>query len=43
MLGSQREEMRGKWEKLHIEEIRNFYSSINIILVIKLIWKRPET
>ena len=43
MLWSQRAEMRGKWEELHIEEIHNLYSSTNIIRVIKLIWKRPET
>jgi hypothetical protein len=34
--GPKREEVRGKWRKLHGEELHNFYSSANIIRVIKL-------
>jgi hypothetical protein len=30
-----RDEVTGEWRKLHIEELRDFYSSPNIITIIK--------
>jgi len=35
ILGSKRDEVTGEWRKLHNEELNNFYSSFNIIRVIK--------
>jgi hypothetical protein len=34
--GLKRDEVTGKWRKLHNEELNNLYSSSNIVLVIKL-------
>jgi hypothetical protein len=33
--GPKRDEVRGKWRRLHKEEINDLYSSLNIIQVIK--------
>jgi hypothetical protein len=33
--GPKRDEVTGKWRKLHIEELRDLYSSPNIIRIIK--------
>jgi hypothetical protein len=33
--GPKRDEMRGDWRKLHNDELHNFYSSPNIIRMIK--------
>jgi hypothetical protein len=33
--GSKRDEMTGRWRKLHNEELRDFYSSPNIIRILK--------
>jgi hypothetical protein len=33
--GTKREEIKGGWGKLHNEELKNFFSSPNIIRVIK--------
>jgi hypothetical protein len=35
IFGLRREEVRGKWRKLHNEELDDLYSSPNIIQVIK--------
>jgi hypothetical protein len=35
IFGPQREEVAGDWRKMHNEELHNFYSSPNIIVVIK--------
>jgi hypothetical protein len=35
ILGPRRDEITGKWRKLHIEELNDLYSSPNIIRVIK--------
>jgi hypothetical protein len=35
IFGPEREEMTGEWRKLHNEELHNFYSSPNIMRVIK--------
>jgi hypothetical protein len=36
--GSERkkQEITGRWRKLHVQELSNFYSSHNVIRVIKL-------
>jgi hypothetical protein len=39
--GPKRDEVTGDWRKLHNEELRNLYSSLNIIRMIKsrrMIW-----
>jgi hypothetical protein len=36
IFGSKRDEVTGKWRRLHNEELNNLYSSPNIIRVIKL-------
>jgi hypothetical protein len=33
--GPQRQEVSGRWRKLHNEELRNLYASTNIISIIK--------
>jgi hypothetical protein len=35
IFGLKRDEVTGDWTKLHNEELRNFYSSPNIIRMIK--------
>jgi hypothetical protein len=35
IFGSKKDEMTGGWRKLHNEEVHNFYSSSNIIKIIK--------
>ena len=35
LFGPQRDEVTGKWRKLHNEELNNLYSSPNIVRVIK--------
>jgi hypothetical protein len=35
MLGPKRDEVTGKWRRLHKEELHDLYSSPNIIRVIK--------
>jgi hypothetical protein len=35
ILGSKGDEVKGGWRKLHNEELRNLYSSLSIIRVIK--------
>jgi hypothetical protein len=35
MFGPKRDEVMGDWRKLHSEELRNLYSSPNIIRMIK--------
>jgi hypothetical protein len=35
IFGPKRDEVRGGWRKLHFEELRNLYSSPNIIRMIK--------
>jgi hypothetical protein len=35
IFGSKRDEVTGDWRKLHNEELHNFYSSPNIIRIIK--------
>jgi len=35
IFGPKREEATGEWRKLHNEELNNFYSSPNIVGVIK--------
>jgi len=35
MLGLRRDEVAGKWRKLHNEELNDLYSSSNIVRVIK--------
>jgi hypothetical protein len=35
IFGSKRDEVTGEWRKLHNEELRNLYSSPNIIRMIK--------
>jgi hypothetical protein len=35
IFGSKRDEVTREWRKLHIEELRDLYSSPNIILMIK--------
>jgi hypothetical protein len=35
ILGPQRDEVTGGWEKLHNEELRDLYSSPSIIRIIK--------
>jgi hypothetical protein len=35
IFGPKRDELRGDWRKLHIEELYNLYSSPNIIRMIK--------
>jgi hypothetical protein len=35
IFGPKRDEMRGEWRKLHNEELNDWYSSVNIIRVIK--------
>jgi len=35
MFGNKRDKVTGKWRKLHNEELNDFYSSPNIIQVIK--------
>jgi hypothetical protein len=36
MFGPKKDEVTGEWRKLHNEEPHNFYSSPNIIKMIKL-------
>jgi hypothetical protein len=38
IFGPKRDEVRGKWRKLHNEDLNNMYSLPNIICVIK--WRR---
>ena len=40
IVGCKMEEVIGDWRNLYYEEFHNFYSSQNIILVIKLRWMR---
>jgi hypothetical protein len=35
ILGPKRDEVTGKWRRLHDEELNDLYSSLNIIRVIK--------
>jgi hypothetical protein len=35
IFGSKREEVAGGWRRLHNEELRNLYTSLNIIRVSK--------
>jgi len=35
IFGSRRDEVTGEWWRLHNEELNNFYSSPNIVQVIK--------
>jgi hypothetical protein len=35
IFGPKRDEMTGEWRELYIEELHNFYSSLNIIRMIK--------
>jgi hypothetical protein len=35
IFGPKKDEVKGGWRKLHNEEIHNFYSSPNIIRIIK--------
>ena len=35
IFGPKRDDVRGKWRKLHSEELNNLYSSPNIVRVIK--------
>jgi hypothetical protein len=35
IFGPKRDEMTGEWRKLHNEELHDFYSSLNIIRIIK--------
>jgi len=35
IFGHKRDEMTGKWRKLHNEELKDLYSSPNIVRVIK--------
>jgi len=35
IFGPKRDELRGEWRKLHIEELNDLYSSPNIFRVIK--------
>jgi hypothetical protein len=35
IFGSKRDEVTGEWRKLHNEELRDLYSSPNIIRIIK--------
>jgi hypothetical protein len=35
VFGPKRDEVTGEWRKLHNEELRDFYSSPNIIRIIK--------
>jgi hypothetical protein len=35
IFGPKRDEVTGDWRKLHNEELRNLYSSPNIIILIK--------
>ena len=35
ILGPKRDELTGKWRKLHNEEINDLYCSLNIVRVIK--------
>jgi hypothetical protein len=42
IFGPKRDEVTGDWRKLHNEELNNFYSSPNIIRMIKsrrIIWE----
>jgi hypothetical protein len=34
IFGPKRDEVRGDWRKLHIEELHNLYSSANIIRIM---------
>jgi hypothetical protein len=34
IFGPKRDDVRGKWRKLHTEELHNFYSSPNIINIL---------
>jgi hypothetical protein len=36
IFGSRRDEVKGKWRKLHNEELNDVYSSPSIVRVIKL-------
>jgi hypothetical protein len=33
--GLKRDEVTGQWRKLHVEELRDLYSSLSIIIMIK--------
>jgi hypothetical protein len=35
IFGPKRDELTGEWRKLHNEELRDFYSSLSIIRIIK--------
>ena len=36
IFGPKRDEVTGKWRKLHNEELNDLYSSLNIVRLIKL-------
>jgi hypothetical protein len=36
IFGPKRDEVKGRWRKLHNEKLRDLYSSLNIIRIIKL-------
>jgi len=40
IFGSNRDDVTGEWRKLHNEELNEWYSSLNIVWVIKLIRMR---
>jgi len=40
IFGPRRDEVTGKWRRLHNEELNDLYSSLNIVRVIK--WRRNE-
>jgi hypothetical protein len=39
IFGPKGEEVAGGWRRLHNEELRNVYASLNIIRVIKMGWR----
>jgi hypothetical protein len=36
IFGPKREEVKGRWRKLHNEELNNLYYSLNIVRVIRM-------